>query len=320
VLLDFRRARAAQKAKYGGELFIASASASPSGTALLEFFQRDKVTGQRKGIIAHRSWRPSMITNERQRRITAAELKRFEHAIAQARKAAPAADVDPRLHRAMIDGMRSQLTDLRRELRAYEKLREGKVKQRVLHSLLDLPAALIEGRIASGLSQRGLGEKLGIAEQQIQRYEQSGYRGVGLERLQEVAGAVGLELTETVRYNVRGSRTERASSPSTRLRRRRAAGSRAGAKPTKRAGDRRAASSGRQTGKRSAAGAGKTATSGTPRNPGKRASGSRSPRSATTTGTKPSSGVAEPRASGRAAAAASTRATSPRSRDARKEG
>jgi hypothetical protein len=52
TLLDFQSRRAAQKAKYGGELFIASAPASPAGTVFLDFFQRDKATGDPKGIVA----------------------------------------------------------------------------------------------------------------------------------------------------------------------------------------------------------------------------------------------------------------------------
>ncbi len=52
VLLDFTNLRAAQKAKYQGELFVAHAPADPSGTLFLEFFQRDKYTHAPKGILA----------------------------------------------------------------------------------------------------------------------------------------------------------------------------------------------------------------------------------------------------------------------------
>jgi hypothetical protein len=52
VLLDFRDRRAAQKAKYGGELFPAQFVAEPGGTTYLDFFQRDALTRQPKGIIA----------------------------------------------------------------------------------------------------------------------------------------------------------------------------------------------------------------------------------------------------------------------------
>jgi hypothetical protein len=52
ALLDFSNARAAQKARFGGELFPATSAAVPVGTAFLDFFQRDKNTGSQKGIIA----------------------------------------------------------------------------------------------------------------------------------------------------------------------------------------------------------------------------------------------------------------------------
>ena len=50
VLLDFKNKRAAQKAKYGGELFPASISADGYRT-YLEFFQFDR-NGEIKGIVA----------------------------------------------------------------------------------------------------------------------------------------------------------------------------------------------------------------------------------------------------------------------------
>jgi hypothetical protein len=51
VLLDFKNHRAAQKAKYGGELFPASSIASSDGKTFLEFFQKDRDDNP-KGVIA----------------------------------------------------------------------------------------------------------------------------------------------------------------------------------------------------------------------------------------------------------------------------
>ena len=45
VLLDFSNGRAAQKARFGGELFPAQLPNGPSGRTFLEFFQIDKQTG-----------------------------------------------------------------------------------------------------------------------------------------------------------------------------------------------------------------------------------------------------------------------------------
>jgi Helix-turn-helix len=160
-----------------------------------------------------------MITNERQHRITKAEIRRFEEAVAHAEAQEPAEDVHPRLQEAMIEGLRSQLEELRSEVSEYEALRAGKIRGRVLTSLLDLPAVLIEGRIARQLTQRDLGIKLGVPEQQIQRYEKNRYSGVALERLQQVADAVGITLKKTVEYNIeparaRGTRSMKGGSSS----------------------------------------------------------------------------------------------------------
>jgi hypothetical protein len=50
-LLTFSDGRAAQKARYGGELYPAEWPADADGTTYLDFFQRDRLT-QQKGIIA----------------------------------------------------------------------------------------------------------------------------------------------------------------------------------------------------------------------------------------------------------------------------
>lgn len=50
VLLDFSNKRAAQKAKYGGELFISSFIADAQGRTFLDFFQEDR-NGNPKGIV-----------------------------------------------------------------------------------------------------------------------------------------------------------------------------------------------------------------------------------------------------------------------------
>jgi hypothetical protein len=52
TLLDFSAGRAAQKAKYLGELFPAQFSETSSGSPFIEFFQTDRVTGGPKGIVA----------------------------------------------------------------------------------------------------------------------------------------------------------------------------------------------------------------------------------------------------------------------------
>ena len=50
TLLNFSNKRAAQKSKYGGEYFIADSDAV-NGVSYLDYFQRDRETGRKKGIL-----------------------------------------------------------------------------------------------------------------------------------------------------------------------------------------------------------------------------------------------------------------------------
>jgi len=52
ILLIFDTGRATQKAKYKGEFFPAQITEQGSGRTFLEFFMVDKISGERKGIIA----------------------------------------------------------------------------------------------------------------------------------------------------------------------------------------------------------------------------------------------------------------------------
>jgi hypothetical protein len=143
-----------------------------------------------------------MITNQRQYTITKAQLARFEEALAQQTAASPSPDVHPRIHQAMQDATASEILELRAQLDRYDELRSGRVTERTLTSLRELPVALIEGRIAARLTQRELAGRLSLPQQQIQRWEANGYAGVSVDRLQDVADALGLELLETVAYAV----------------------------------------------------------------------------------------------------------------------
>lgn len=133
-----------------------------------------------------------MIRNERQYRITKSRAEKFEQALLELARE-PKEGVHPLIAKAEEDGLRSQLETLRREIQEYEELQSGNVRRIEIQGWHDIPIALIRGRIAAGLTQRELAERLGLAEQQIQKYEATAYAGAGWERIAEVAEALGLE-------------------------------------------------------------------------------------------------------------------------------
>src|SRR5262245_28483414 len=113
-----------------------------------------------------------MIKNERQYRITRAQADKFAEALANLeRLESEQQDVHPLLIEAQKNAMGSQLADLEAELQEYDALKAGNFRFGDLISMVDLPKALIRARIARGLSQKELADRLRLKEQQIQRYE-----------------------------------------------------------------------------------------------------------------------------------------------------
>lgn len=132
-----------------------------------------------------------MIKNERQFRVTRAQLDRFVDALTGL-EAPP--DVDPIRRQLEVDTARSQIVELQHQLDEYIGLRDGTVPVGAPADLGELPRYLIRQRIAGGMTQRDLGDRLGMKEQQIQRYEADDWASASLRRLIEVADAVGLRL------------------------------------------------------------------------------------------------------------------------------
>jgi len=54
IFFDFSNSRAAQKTRFGGEFFPAQLPEGVTGRTFLAFFQTDRRTGRRKGIVAIR--------------------------------------------------------------------------------------------------------------------------------------------------------------------------------------------------------------------------------------------------------------------------
>lgn len=62
--------------------------------------------------------------------------------------------------------------------------------------LSDIGIALIAARKAAGLTQAELGQRLGVAQPQVARWEAAAYRNVSLERVSEVTEVLGVEYTD----------------------------------------------------------------------------------------------------------------------------
>ncbi|MBA3831714.1 MAG: helix-turn-helix transcriptional regulator [Chthoniobacterales bacterium] len=139
-----------------------------------------------------------MISNERQYRITRARLKDFESALSEVAATGTSATVSSELLALQQEALSSQREELAAEIDEYERLRSGEQTIIEASSLAEFPRALIAGRVVRGLTQKQLGEKIGVKEQQIQRWESTGYANTTFGRIREVVAAMGLHVREEV--------------------------------------------------------------------------------------------------------------------------
>jgi len=140
-----------------------------------------------------------VIKNEKQYRITKAQVRRFQDALAELAGQQRPSNIAPPLWEAQREAAESQMEDLREQVEAYERLHVSQSKTVVLEGVEDLPKALIRARIAAGMTQEGLARRLGVKPQQVQRYEATEYESASFARILKVVQALGLRMPKAAR-------------------------------------------------------------------------------------------------------------------------
>ena len=95
-----------------------------------------------------------------------------------------------------LEPMLSFRARLEEEVEWYERVRRQDFG--VIRDLSAVGTLLIAVRIANGLSQKELAERLGVSEAQVSRDERNEYHGITVDRVQRVLDAMGETLTSRV--------------------------------------------------------------------------------------------------------------------------
>jgi ribosome-binding protein aMBF1 (putative translation factor) len=112
----------------------------------------------------------------------------------------------------VLDPMRSFHEQLKEEVESYERLKRGEFDE--LRNFDGVGRLLIALRIARGLSQRELAERLEVHESQVSRDERNEYHGVTVERANKILEALGAEIqsrVESIQIGPAESKRNRAS-------------------------------------------------------------------------------------------------------------
>lgn len=139
---------------------------------------------------------PTMIQNERQYKITQTKLRGLEQDLATVESSD--SDLHPRKILSRKNSLNILIGELQQEIAEYDRLKSGQVTNFPIDSLQDLPLVMIKARIAVGMTQKELAEKIGVQEQQIQRYEANAYHAVSFDRLQEIMTALSITVQQAV--------------------------------------------------------------------------------------------------------------------------
>ncbi len=197
VLVDFTTVgREKMEQKYRGDIFPAELPEGGSGKLFVDFFQMDKNTGEKKGIVAIKIGGGIMIKNSKQQALTKKRISEFSDAISKLQTEEP--KFSPLLAKAQIDALVYQRNELAEQAEEYGLLLAGNLAMFDVNSISDLPKALIMSRISMGLTQKDLADRLGMREQQIQRYENTEYGSASFKTLVSIVEALDLKITEDV--------------------------------------------------------------------------------------------------------------------------
>jgi hypothetical protein len=137
-----------------------------------------------------------MIRNDQEYQTALRRMEEDRQVAAQQRAALEAAGLAPDEVERVMQPLLSFHAQLAEEVSWYER-----VKRRdfgVLLRLTGLGRLLIALRIANGLTQRELAQRLGVDEAQVSRDERNEYYGITLERAQRVLDALGTQVVTRV--------------------------------------------------------------------------------------------------------------------------
>lgn len=137
-----------------------------------------------------------MIRNETEYQKAVEKLKNEQDLLKQQQAELKTMDLSKAEIKRAMDPLRSFHERLREEVESYERLRRGEFEE--VTNFEGVGRLLVALRIANGLTQRELAERLGVHETAVSRDERNEYHGITIERASRVLAAIGATLHTTV--------------------------------------------------------------------------------------------------------------------------
>ncbi|MFO1006072.1 MAG: helix-turn-helix transcriptional regulator [Planctomycetaceae bacterium] len=137
-----------------------------------------------------------MIRTEQEYHLTLQKLADQEGRIRQQEEQLKTLGIDKSGIKRVLDPIRSFSAQLREEIETYEGLKRGEFPE--IENFVGMGQMLIALRVAKGLTQRELAQRMGVNESQVSRDERNEYHGVTLDRAQRILEALNVRMTTTI--------------------------------------------------------------------------------------------------------------------------
>ena len=137
-----------------------------------------------------------MIRNEREYQEAVERIRQENDLLAKQESELKGMGLGPAEVKRAMDPVRTFHLQLDEEVQEYERLKRGELQD--LLNLRGLGTMLVSLRIALGLTQRQLAERLGVHETQVSRDERNEYHGITLDRATRILEALGVEVRSRV--------------------------------------------------------------------------------------------------------------------------
>lgn len=134
-----------------------------------------------------------MIKNDRERQKVEEQIRETKKLLESNRAVLKQAGIPESEIDKYVEANEAILRRFEKDLHEYIELKTGKMPE--TGSLETIGELLVKFRIGQGMSQKELADKIKVDETQLSRYERTGYRGAGLERIKAVLEALGVKLT-----------------------------------------------------------------------------------------------------------------------------
>ena len=137
-----------------------------------------------------------MIRNDAEYQEAVERLKAEGQRLRQQEKQLKELDLAKEEIKRVLDPVRSFQEQLKEEVQSYERLKRGEFDE--VRNFEGMGRLFVALRIAQGMTQRELAERLGVHESQVSRDERNEYHGITVDRAGRLLEALGADTQTTV--------------------------------------------------------------------------------------------------------------------------